>query len=217
MPGEMNSEPDRHLEMAIAGITLPGVKIGYRLISPGDEHRLMPEEIAAFAGAVIQVRRASGAARIVARELLAQFGHACCPLPKGTGGAPVWPIGIIGSMAHDDTVAIAAISNNRSVGAVGVDIEPAGIFPCELLELVATPTERLRIFAGSDYGTLLFTIKEAVYKATYPLDGRFLDPQDIEVDIPNRRATICNGRVVGFNFCLAKHIVTMAYLPANLR
>jgi 4'-phosphopantetheinyl transferase EntD len=40
---------------------------------------------------------------------------------------------------------------------------------------------------------LLFAIKEAVYKATYPLDHEFLEFHDIEVDLTIRRATARAG------------------------
>src|SRR5580704_11468407 len=101
---------DNSLQSAINALSLPGAVIGHRIISPGDEHALLPEEADAFAKSVVKVRRASGAARIVARELLANIGLLQCALPKGKGGAPVWPAGIVGSMSHDSHIAVAAIA-----------------------------------------------------------------------------------------------------------
>src|SRR6516225_3402748 len=62
---------DLSLEQAIARIAIPGVLIGHRLISEGDERGLTPEDAEFFANSVLERRRASGAARIIARELLA--------------------------------------------------------------------------------------------------------------------------------------------------
>src|SRR5215467_6546010 len=63
---------DPSLQSAIDALAFPGIAIAHRLISPGDEAALLPEEAPAFAASVVKVRRASGAARIVARELLAR-------------------------------------------------------------------------------------------------------------------------------------------------
>jgi len=57
---------DPSLQSAIDALSFPGIVIGHRLISPGDEDALLPEEAAAFASSVVKVRRASGSARIVA-------------------------------------------------------------------------------------------------------------------------------------------------------
>ena len=79
------------LEAAIRALAPPGVLIGHRRIAAGDEHALRPAEMSAFAGSVTSVRRASGAARIVARGLLAPLRHADLPLPRTASGAPTGP------------------------------------------------------------------------------------------------------------------------------
>lgn len=188
--------------------------IGHRVISPGDEHALMPEEADAFASSVVSVRRASGAARIVARELLARFGHAGCAVPKAPSGAPIWPAGVVGSLTHDSRLALAAVGMRRDFSALGIDVEPAEVLPSELLDMVATPQERAK---NEDpyHGRLLFVAKEAVYKAVYPLDKTFLDHHDVQIDLAGRRATVRNGRVVELRFCIATHLVVLAFLPAG--
>jgi 4'-phosphopantetheinyl transferase EntD len=97
----MSADFHPSLQTAIDALSLPGILIGYREISSGDEHALMSEEVAAFATSVVAVRRASGAMRIVARQLLGQIGLAGCVLPKGSSGAPIWPNGVLGSLSHD--------------------------------------------------------------------------------------------------------------------
>ena len=163
--------------------------------------------MAARAGAA---RRASGAARIVGRSLLARLGHAPVALPRSPSGAPVWPAGITGSFAHDDRVAVAAVGLRRDVPAVGIDVEPAALLPPDMLALVAAPREQLALADDPFGGRLLFAAKEAVYKAVYPLDRVFLEFHDIEVDLAGRRAVVTNGRVVGLRFCLSTHLVVLA-------
>jgi 4'-phosphopantetheinyl transferase EntD len=188
----------------------PGLLIGYRVILPGDENALLAEEAASITSPVIAVQRASGAARIVARALLAQLGYAGAPLPKGTGGEPIWPAGIAGSLAHDDRVAVAAVGLQRDVGAVGIDIEPAVVLPPDMLELIATLQELRKIADDPLRGKLLFTAKEAVYKAVYPLDRVFLEFRDIEVDLAARKAATKNGRAIALRYCVSSHVVVLA-------
>jgi 4'-phosphopantetheinyl transferase EntD len=206
---------DPLFQSAIDTLALPGVAVGHRLISPGDEHALLKEEIPALAASVVKVRRASGAARIVARQLLTQLGYANCALPKGPTGAPVWPAGIVGSLAHDSRVAVAAVGMRADVGALGIDVEPAECLPSELLDLVATPQERLNLGDDVYRGRLLFVAKEAVYKAVHPLDQTFLEHHDVEINLPERTAVVRSGRVVELRFSIsAHHLVALAFLRA---
>jgi len=208
----MAAQLDRSLEAAIGALSLPGVAIGHRIISAGDEDALLPEEATAFAESVVGVRRASGAARIVARRLLAEVGHPGCAVPKAASGAPIWPQGIVGSISHDSRVAIAAVATRRDYAALGIDIEPAEALPAELLDLVATPHERRKIADAPYGGRLLFAAKEAVYKAVYPIEQRFLDHHDVTVDLAHQRATVRDGLSVDLRFCIAAHLVVVAFL-----
>jgi 4'-phosphopantetheinyl transferase EntD len=208
---------DPVFQSAIDTLALPGVAVGHRLISPGDEHALLKEEVPALAASVVKVRRASGAARIVARQLLTQLGYANCALPKGPAGAPVWPTGIVGSLAHDSRVAVAAVGMRADVGALGIDVEPAECLPSELLDLVVTPQERLNLGDDVYRGRLLFVAKEAVYKAIHPLDQTFLEHHDVEVNLSERKAVVRGGRVVELRFSIsAHHLVALAFLRARL-
>jgi len=203
---------DRALQSALDRLYFPGVLIGHRVISAGDEHALMPEEASAFAASIAKVQRASGAARIAARELLDRMGYPPCALPKAASGAPIWPAGIVGSLAHDSRLAVAAVASRRDVRALGIDVEPAESLPADLLDLVATPEERLRLGDEPYAGRLLFVAKEAVYKAVHPLDHNFLDHQDIQIDLASGKGAVRNGRVVELRFCIATHLVALAFL-----
>ncbi len=212
----MTGTVDPLFQSAIDALAFGGVIIGHRLISPGDEHALLQEEAPAFAASVVKVRRASGAARIVARQLLARLGYPECPVPRAASGAPVWPAGVVGSLAHDARVAVAVVAMLRDIRALGIDVEPAERLPPELLHLVATPDERLNMGDDPFYGRLLFAAKEAVYKAVYPLDQTFLDHHDVHVDLARRKATVRNGRVVDIRISVSTHLVALAFLPGTM-
>ncbi len=208
-----NESVDPLLRAAIRSLAPRGILVGHRLIVPGDELGLLPEEAAAIPSRVAEVRRASGAVRIVARGLLARIGHPDCALPTRVMEGPRWPAGVIGSLAHDAHVAIAAVGTRRDARAVGIDIEPPEILPPETLELVATPEERRRIADDPWRGRLLFAAKEAVYKAVYPLDGVFLEHHDIVVDFARQKAFVRNGREVDLRFSASTHLVALALVP----
>lgn len=202
------------LTSALEDIAMPGVLIDHRTIADGDEFALFPEEHSAFARSVVKVQRASGAARIVARGLMQRLGISPQPVLKATAGMPQWPDGIVGSLAHDSTVAVAALARRADFLSIGVDIEPAEGLDPDLLDLVATEGERAEIDNSPLQGRLLFAIKEAVYKAVYPLDGKFLDHHDVEVNFTTRIAAIRQGRTVPFRFGLSSHIAVLAFVAA---
>lgn len=206
---------DPLLQSAIDAMALPGIAVGHRLISPGDEDTLMPDEARGLSRMVVKRRRASGAARIVARRLLAGVGCEGCSLPHAPSGAPIWPAGVVGSLAHDADVAVAAVARCDRVAALGIDVEPAEELPPDLIGIVATPRERLETGSQRYYGRLLFAAKEAVYKAVHPLDGVFLEHHDVLIDFAERKGTVCNGRTVELRFCHATHLIVVAFIRAQ--
>src|SRR5438105_4192243 len=119
-----------------------GVRVGGRIITDGDENALLPEERLATRTHRIDRLRASGAARVVARTLLGVIGNGSIAVPTAPNGAPTWPQHVVGSLAHDDRVAVAAIASSADYRAIGVDVEPATPLPNDLVEIVATPRER---------------------------------------------------------------------------
>lgn len=206
---------DLQLQQAIDGVATPGILIGHRIIREGDEFALLPEEAEAIAASVVKVRRASGAGRVAARALLQRLGQAPRAVGRSASGMPVWPQGVVGSLAHDAEVAIAAVARRDDFATIGIDVEPAAALDPGLFPMVATPRERQVIGSDPLGGRLLFCIKEAVYKASYPLDGTFLEHHDVEVDFAANTAVICSGRALHFRCSATSHIVAVAYVAAG--
>jgi len=202
---------DPVLAEALKALAAPGLLIGHRVIQPGDDAALLPAELATIPTSNLLTRRASGAARMVARKFLAELGHDTAAIPKRVNGCPIWPAGITGSFAHDERVSVIAIGRERHAGgSVGIDVEPADDLPAETLDLIATPAEKSRIGDDPYRGRLLFTAKEAVYKALYPLDGQFLEFHDIEIDLKAGKAAVKGNRQVKVAFCVSTHLVALA-------
>jgi len=201
---------DRSIKQAIDALAVPGLLVGHRLISKGDELTLIYEEKASLPFISLERLRASAAVRNVARELMKPMGFVNFPILRSTFGDPIWPAGVVGSMAHNTQIAVAAIGLKHDLGTVGIDIENIRPLPPDMLDLICTPLE---IHAISDYplGTkLLFVIKEAVYKAAYPLDHKFLDFHEIQVDPTGRIAMTSTGRTFTLQWCISSHIIAVA-------
>jgi 4'-phosphopantetheinyl transferase EntD len=146
---------------------------------------------------------------------LQRLGRTSQALPRSASGAPVWPDGIIGSLAHDADIAVAALASRRDYTGLGIDIEPAHPLDHDLLDIIATPSERRAIDDDLLQAHVLFTIKEAVYKATHPIDGVFLEHHDVEVSLSTGVATTRNGRVVRFKHRVGAHIVALAFIAGS--
>jgi 4'-phosphopantetheinyl transferase EntD len=124
----------------------------------------------------------------------------------------MWPAGVQGSMTHCAGYAAAAVGPDRRISAIGIDAEPDAPLPDGVLDLVATPAEQDRLAAiepapnSPNWDRLLFSAKEAVYKAWFPLVGEWLDHQEAEIHFHPNQATftalvsrdglIVNGRLI---------------------
>jgi 4'-phosphopantetheinyl transferase EntD len=201
---------DPQLARDLASLAGPDLRIGHRVIQPGDEDALLFEEAVSMVGRTVEARRASGAARLVARELMAGLGVKPAPIRRTPAGAPDWPARLTGSLAHDDTVAVAAVAPRRKVARLGIDVEPAIPLPVDMHALVLTPQEQQRLGVNSLEARLHFAAKEAVYKAFYPATGRFLEFQDIEVDVPAGVATVRGGGTLALRFVVSSRLVALA-------
>jgi enterobactin synthetase component D len=97
----------------------------------------------------------------------------------------VWPPGFTGSLTHNEIVACAAVSLTTQHRGLGIDSElvARGDARRAIEKLCCTEAERqtwLRSADGEVAATLLFSAKEAFYKAISPFVGRFVDFLEIE-------------------------------------
>ncbi len=173
---------------------------------------MLAEEARGFEAAVEAVRRRSGAARLVARALIEKLGMAPGPILRRGRDSPIWPAGVLGSLAHDDRIAVACVARSEDLLSIGVDVEPDETLPAELIETVATPRERERYSAEVLASRRLFVAKEAVFKATFPLDGAWLDFHDIDVDFDLGIATVSSGRRIRLVCWHSAHLVMLAWI-----
>jgi len=196
----------------MAAIAPRNVRTGCRLIGDADEAHLLPEEARSIPARQPAMRRASGAARWIAHRLLADIGITDVAIMRAPSGAPVWPDGIIGSLAHDDDMAVAAVAPVGGIVSLGIDVEPAEPLPDDIFAIVATGADRTGAADPRLAGRILFCAKEAVYKAAFPLDREVLGYEDIAVDLDAGRATTKTGRKVSLAYCIAPRVVVLAFV-----
>jgi enterobactin synthetase component D len=100
-------------------------------------------------------------------------------------GLPVWPAGFVGSIAHSEGLAIAVVATSKPqrervrLRALGVDVESRIQGPAQdwarILARVGRSEEQTvpAGWEGVEWATLVFSAKESLYKALYPLVGRY--------------------------------------------
>jgi 4'-phosphopantetheinyl transferase EntD len=101
-------------------------------------------------------------------------------VPMGIDRAPVWPKGIIGSIAHSSDACLAAISRSPRYAAIGIDIEPYAPLPPDIAAEVVHEGDGLKLDSGAaplaqHFAVEVFSAKEAAYKCQFPLTGSMLE------------------------------------------
>jgi 4'-phosphopantetheinyl transferase EntD len=159
---------------------------------------LFPEEEKLVARAVEKRRREFTTARMCARAALEKLGFPSVPIPTGERGEPLWPDGVVGSITHCTGYRACAVARSSEIVTIGIDAETNAALPDGLLGDIARPEElpwlrqQRRELPEVHWDRLLFSAKESVYKAWFPLAKRWLGFEDavIEVDPSERTFTV---------------------------
>jgi len=154
------------------------------------DHRgiLLPPEEAALGKSTLPKRRAEIAAgRTCARSALGELGLRNVVILPGANREPLWPAGITGSITHCTGYCAAAVAPVAVCRSIGVDAEENQPLPTELLHYISTSPERLCLSnlpaQMIHWDRLLFVLKEAFFKAWFPMTQRFLEFHDAEVSL----------------------------------
>lgn len=155
----------------------PGV-VGAELLRERDAGTLLPSERASIAGAAEARVLEFAAGRHCAREALLALGEEPVAVPRRPDRQPAWPEGIVGSISHASGYCGAVVARVSTCAGLGFDVEEWGRMRPRLWRRIATPAEltwlRARTDGGERWATLLFSAKEAFYKAQYPTSATFL-------------------------------------------
>lgn len=155
--------------------------LGIVRVDSADAPSLFAAEAEAMRHAIPARAREFAAGRAAARQALRWSG----PIPMGPDRAPVWPEGWAGSISHAADWAVAVVQRGGLL--VGVDLEQDEDLPAETLSEVLTPAETQRFGGDLRVARRIFAIKEAVYKAQYPVTGEIFDFQMLDVSLVESR------------------------------
>ena len=167
---------------ALMPLVLPAIAQVEESFTHDRSVKLFPEEEAVIAQAVEKRRKEFTAVRACAREAMMRAGAPVSPLVPSQGRAPRWPAGFVGSMTHCEGYCAATVGPRDQLLTVGIDAEPDESLPAGVLAAVSDSTERAWLAdlpsQGPAWDRMLFSAKEAVFKAWYSQTQRWLDFSD---------------------------------------
>lgn len=156
---------------------------------------LFSAEAALVADAVAKRVREFATGRKFAHILLANFVTEPQPL-LSDDRRPLWPAGVIGSIAHSEKLAIVVGAPDDSLLGVGVDLERNDRLRTTEQRLVLTEAEHDTLADHTHTpphltGTHYFCAKEAVYKAINPHARVMVDFQEVEINFEEHAHSGC--------------------------
>ena len=169
------------------GAPRPSRNVSLAVLSSQDQqdHFLYPEEengLPARSGAKKKSDLALGRAAV--RRALQDLGEVPFPVTRGEYGEPIWPVGFIGSITHCRPWTVALLIRAGKRLAIGIDLESVErVAMVDISSIICTPAEREWVRGGNlhEYLTMIFSAKEAVYKALHPYCRRYIDFKEVEL------------------------------------
>src|SRR5579859_6821488 len=175
----------------VEAILPPGICLAETSTDAEPSETLFPEEAALVAGAVEKRRREFAAGRACARRALRALGLTTVPILSGGSREPVWPAGVVGAITHSAGLCAAAVGRQSEYAGIGIDLERHQAISEGVEEMVCTPAERAwareRAADGVHWPLVIFSAKESVYKAWYPIVRQWLGFEDAELDLDPER------------------------------
>jgi len=174
----------------------PGV---YVLTSAVDDAALafMSEsESASIVDAVPKRRREFATARALAREGFERFfGLHDFNLLNDRNRAPIWPQGIAGSLSHSSTRAWVALVD-ATYGSIGIDGENRDELERSLWHLIMRDEEiayleNLGTSIQERRALVIYSAKEALYKAQFPWTQIFVDFKAVQIRLNENGSLEC--------------------------
>jgi 4'-phosphopantetheinyl transferase EntD len=153
-----------------------------------DESMLWPEEREALGPVGARRFRDYALGRWCARQAIERLGMEPAPILRGSKRQPLWPAGVVGTITHTSGYAAAAVASDLQLRSIGIDAEPDEPLPGGVLGRIARPEDLEWVHGSVGLGVghrdrLLFSAKEAVYKAWFPVAGTWLGFADARLSV----------------------------------
>jgi len=162
----------------------PGVA-ATEITGSGGAAALLSEEEAVLGQVSDKRRRDFTLGRQCARQALIKLGIGPVPILRGNAREPQWPPGVCGSITHCEGYCAAVAALQSEIKSIGIDAECLRPLPYGVLERVTLETERRWIEnadSGMPWDVLLFSAKESVFKAWFPIVGSWLGFEQARIE-----------------------------------
>jgi enterobactin synthetase component D len=199
------------VEAVFRSLLPPEARVVATLVADAPQDWSLPVELAK---ARVTRQREFIAGRWCAVRALAHLG-VMEPVGRRADRAPVWPIGVTGSISHTRELAAAAVAR---VSGLGVDFEPL-LSPDALADLRASAiSDEEWQLLGRDaaLATALFSAKETIFKSEHPRTGVWLEFTDARLTSvsPEALTLALPSSVVSVRYALAHgHAFTALVAP----
>ncbi|MDP9051853.1 MAG: 4'-phosphopantetheinyl transferase superfamily protein [Acidobacteriota bacterium] len=182
---------------------------------------LFPEEARLLSPRTVNKRREEfTAGRTCARNALAMLGSPSLPLLQGEWREPLWPQGITGSITHCNHYCAASVARVEDCRSIGIDAELNEPLESGLLSMIASDREREWISQAMDpsicWDRLLFSMKESIYKAWYPLERCWLGFEEAEIEVDVESQSFLVTLLATTSVCPAVLHGAFGWTPAHL-
>lgn len=176
-------------------------------------------------------KREFAAGRIAAWEALEMLGLPGSHPLVNQDRTPRWPETVIGSISHDDYLAVATVCRTDVASAIGIDIELQQSMDEEIGQRIVSDREsefwrEMDITNSGSWKLELFSFKESIFKCLFPLSHVYFDFLDVEIFRDgnhltahfvdrNHPAARYLAKLKGGVQVVGDRIVTACWLPPN--
>ncbi len=188
--------------------------------------QLAPDTLATLNKAIPKRQREFATGRLLASHALKASGCADTRVNRGDNRQPLWPTDRVGSISHSHSWAWVAVSRAGTLKGLGVDIEQVGRLGKKLFDSVFTDIEQERhAKAPEHWPDILFSAKEAIYKAVNPITHHYIGFHEVDVTLSpdGRRFSVeyvgdNNSNVVmnlgqGYSIIRNEQVLTLFAIP----
>lgn len=131
--------------------------------------------------------------RITAHSAMQTLGCEPTAILKGSRGEPLWSNNIVGSISHSDGYCVAALGLKNNHSGIGIDIQKLTSGFSTIGNRVLTKNEQEWVNQGDDDNEktknirtlMMFSAKESIFKALYPIYLYPLGFMDAELSYNN--------------------------------
>ena len=126
-------------------------------------------------------------------DLVASLGLPAVEPARSASGARAWPPGYTGSVSRKGTIVAAAIAGADRARSIGIDVERLEAKPIPNLRGLDAGEQPWSSMPETEGRVVLFSVKEAVWKALHPILGRPLGFDDVAVSWTALDPARCRG------------------------